>query len=61
MEKQTNVKMVIGRTAWLWKGLAVVLVGAGSSFLYAGLPNQPILLGIGVCLVGTGIFLVLTR
>ena len=59
MENQTDLK--IGRTTWLWRGLAVVLIGAGSSFFYAGLPSQPILLAIGVCLLLMGILLVLTH
>jgi hypothetical protein len=61
MEKQANAKIVIGQTTWLWRGLAAVLVGAGSSFFYAGLPSQLILLAIGVCLMVVGIFLILTR
>jgi len=58
--------MVIRRPTWLWRGLAVLLVAAGSSFFYAGLPttglsSRPILLAIGPCLMVMGIFLVLTR
>ena len=61
MDNRMEIRAAARQTPWVLRGLAIVLVAAGSAFLYAGLPNQAILLVVGACLTLPGIFLVLAR
>ncbi len=61
MTEQETAKTVTRQVTWVWRGLAVVLVGTGSVFIYAGFPYHLAPLVIGACLTLTGIFLAPTR
>ena len=61
MRNRTETGTTEKQTTWTLRGLAIILVGAGSTFLYAGIPNQVALLAIGACLTLAGIFLILAR